>query len=238
MRRCLRHAVPAVLFALFAPAVVTSASAAPRARIVQEAPVNASEPEAKPGGAAGEASGAGNAGEKIEKDDPLATKEGYAQLFVTVMGGTGFRFNNPYRLATPLGDDAESVSRTASYLDVGLAATFGSPLGFQHGGALRTTGALEGVGQIVMTPSYFVWRRVRSLAAYGRAGVPFVLSPDLTWGLEAGIGGAFFFRGGIGVAAEIVGDLFYGAGTRESAIVTYPVLSGQIGFISTLEFLP
>src|SRR5262245_41434599 len=54
------------------------------------------------------------------KEEPFATKPGYSQIFATVMGGTGLRFNNPYRLATPLGGDAESVSRTAAFVDFGL----------------------------------------------------------------------------------------------------------------------
>jgi hypothetical protein len=174
----------------------------------------------------------------LDREEPFATKSGYTQIFATVMGGTGLRFNNPYRLATPLGDDAESVSRTAAYVDLGLAMTLGSPLGFQHGASLRTTAAVEGVGQVVMTPSYFGWRRWRALAAFGRAGFPCVLTPDLTWGLEAAVGGAWFFLGGFGVVAEMVGDVFYGAGTREHSAVTYPVLSGQLGIIATYELLP
>src|SRR5215468_1378216 len=106
--------------------------------------------------------------ERTTPDEPLATKPGYAQIFATVMGGTGLRFNNPYRLSTPLGDDAESVSRTNAYVDIGLAMTFGSPMGFQHGAALRTTVGLEGVGQVVITPSYFGWWRKGVLAAFGR----------------------------------------------------------------------
>jgi hypothetical protein len=170
--------------------------------------------------------------------DPFRTKPGYVQLFATTFVGEGLRFNNPYRLATPLGDGAESVSLTAPYVDIGLAATFGNPLGLQHGGALRTTAALQGVGQVVMTPSYLAFRRWRSLALYGRAGVPIVATPDVTWGLEAGLGGTWFFLGGIGVAAEVVGDVFYGAGTREKATVTYPVLSGQLGLVLAYEVLP
>lgn len=177
--------------------------------------------------------------ERVGKEpDPFRTKPGYVQLFATALVGTGLRFNNPYRLATPLGDDAESLSRTATYVDIGIAATFGNPLGLQHGMALRTSGAIEGVGQLVMTPSYFAWRRWRSLAAFGRLGVPLVLTPDVTWGLEAGLGGAWFFMGGLGVAAEIVGDMFYGAGTPDVAAASYPVLSGQLGFIATYEVLP
>jgi hypothetical protein len=174
----------------------------------------------------------------LAKDEPLATKPGYAQFFATVMGGTGLRFNNPYRLSTPLGDDAESVSRTNAYVDIGLAMTLGSPLGFQHGVALRTSIAVEGVSQVVMTPSYLLWRRKGALAAFGRAGVPLVLTPDPTLGLEAAAGGVFFFLGGLGVVAEVVGDLFYGTGTREVGTATYPVLSGQIGLIGTYEVLP
>ena len=170
--------------------------------------------------------------------DPFATKAGYVQLFFTSFFGDGLRFNNPYRLATPLGDDAESLSRTAPYVDIGLAATFGHPLGLQHGAALRTSVAAHGVGQVVMTPSYLAWRRWRSLAVYGRAGTPIVFTPDVTWGLEAGLGATYFFLGGIGVAAEMVGDVFYGAGTSEKATTTYPVLSGQLGFVIAYEVLP
>jgi hypothetical protein len=174
----------------------------------------------------------------LEKDEPYATKPGYAQFFATFMGGTGLRFNNPYRLATPLGHDAESISRTDAYVDIGLAMTLGNPLGFQHGVALRTTAAASGVSQVVMTPSYFIWRRAGPLAAFGRAGVPIVATPEATWGLECGVGGAWFFLGGLGVAAEVVGDIFYGTGTREVRVATYPVLSGQLGIIGTYEVLP
>ena len=177
--------------------------------------------------------------EKVEPEpNPLATKPGYVQLFFTSFVGDGLRFNNPYRLATPLGDDAESLSRTAAYVDIGIAATFGHPLGIQHGAALRTTAALSGVGQIVLTPSYLAWKRWRALAVYGRAGTPIVLTPDVSWGLEAGLGATYFFLGGIGVAAELVGDVFYGAGTAEHAVTTYPVLSGQLGFVLAYEVLP
>jgi hypothetical protein len=189
--------------------------------------------------AEGDDDSANGAPEKPKPEpDPFRTKPGYVQLFVTSFLGDGLRFNNPYRLATPLGDDAESVSRTAPYIDVGLAATFGNPLGLQHGAALRTSAALHGVGQVVMTPSYLAWRRWTSLAVYGRAGVPIVVTPDVTWGLEAGLGATWFFLGGFGLAAEMVGDVFYGAGTQEKATVTYPVLSGQLGLVAAFEVLP
>ena len=170
--------------------------------------------------------------------DPFRTKPGYFQIFATAFIGQGLRFNNPYRLATPLGKDAESLSKTAPYVDIGFGATFGNPLGLQHGATLRTSIATEGVGQVVMTPSYLAWRRWSAIALYGRAGVPLVFTPDVTWGLEAGVGATWFFLGGFGLAAEVVGDVFYGAGTREKATVTYPVLSGQLGFVIAYEVLP
>jgi hypothetical protein len=168
----------------------------------------------------------------------LATKSGYAQVFATTFVGDGLRFNNPYRLATPLGSSAESVSRTAAYGDVGLAATLGAPSGLQHGLALRMSFAVEGVRQAVITPAYLAWHRWTRWAVYGRAGLPVVLSPDATWGLEAGAGGVFFPRTGLGLAAELVGDVFYGAGTREVATPAYPVLSAQLGVVVAYEVLP
>ncbi|MFO0736339.1 MAG: hypothetical protein U0270_10675 [Labilithrix sp.] len=174
-----------------------------------------------------------------EREDPFATKSGYMQFFATAMGGVGLRFNNPYRLQTSLGSDAESVSRTSSYADLGLATTlFGQPLGFQHGLALRTSIALEGVSQVVFTPSYLLWRRKGAWAGYGRAGFGVVTAPDLTWGLEAAGGAAWFFLGGIGLVAEVVGNVFYGVGTTDVATATYPVLSGQLGLIGSYEVLP
>jgi len=173
----------------------------------------------------------------LAEDAPLANKT-FAQVFATAFVGDGLRFNNPYRLATPLGSSAESVSRTAAYSDIGIAGTLGDSLTLRHGASLRMSIAVEGVPQGVLTPSYLLWRRWRSLAAYGRFGVPIVVSPDVTWGVELGAGGVWFVRGGIGVAAEIVGDLFYGAGTREVQTPAYPVLSGQLGIVIAYEVLP
>jgi hypothetical protein len=152
--------------------------------------------------------------------------------------GDGLRFDNPYRLATPLGSSAESISRTSSYVDVGLAAVYGDARGLQHGVALRMSLAVEGVEQAVLVPSYLLWRRFRSVAAFARVGPALVLNPDVTWGSEASLGGVWFVRGGVGVAAELVGDLFYGAGTRDVATPAYPVFSGQLGVILSYEVLP
>ncbi len=162
----------------------------------------------------------------------------YVGLFATSFIGDGLRFNNPYRLATPLGDDAESIARTASYVDLGAAITLGDPRALQHGLAVRTSVALEGVRELGFTPSYLLYRRWRSLAAYGRLGIPMIITPTTNAGLEAAGGGVWFFRAGVGVAAEVIGDLFYGAGTREAARPAYPILSAQLGLVVAYEVLP
>jgi hypothetical protein len=214
-----RRTIPLVLATHAALATIATVAPSSRADELEDAPTKERVPA-------------------IYDRDPFETKPGYGQIFATAMIGDGLRFNNPYRLRTPLGSDAESVSRTASYADVGMAITFENPLTLQHGLALRASFALEGVNQAVLTPSYLAWRRIHAFAVHGRLGVPFVLSPDLTWGFEGAAGGTWFFLGGIGLTTEIVGDFFYGAGTRDVRAASYPVLSAQIGFTATYEVLP
>src|SRR5580692_4389204 len=115
-----------------------------------------------------------------------ARRTWWVDLFATGFVGDGLRFNNPFRLATVLGSQAQSLSRTATYADLGAAAVLGNPGFLAQGVALRASVALEGVGQTVVTPSYLVFHRWGAWGAYGRAGVPLVLTPDVTWGLEAG----------------------------------------------------
>ena len=159
-------------------------------------------------------------------------------IHVAAFFGDGLRFDDPYRLATVLGSNAEEVSRTASYLDLAAGFTLGDPRKFQNGFSLHATFAVEGVQQTVLAPSYVLYRRFRDLAAYARVATPIVCTPDATWGLEGALGGIWFVRGGLGVTAEIVGDLFYGAGTREVSAPAYPVLSGQIGIALAYEVIP
>ncbi len=176
--------------------------------------------------------------EAEEQPEPAATHGFPFTIHAAAFFGDGLRFNDPYRLATVLGSSAESVSRTASYIDLAGTITLGDPRRFQHGFSLHLTLALEGVQQTVVTPSYVLYRRFRDFAAYARAGTPIVTSPEVTWGLEGAFGGVWFVRAGLGVPAELVGDLFYGAGTREVDAAAYPVLSGQIGLVIAYEVLP
>ncbi|HQY62966.1 MAG: hypothetical protein IPF92_02640 [Myxococcales bacterium] len=177
-------------------------------------------------------------GEPSRELAALADKPGYMQLQARALVGAGLRFNNPYRLATPLGSTAESVSRAPFYLDVGAAGLLGSPRGFQHGVDLGLATSLEGVAQSVFTPSYVLYRRWHALAGAARVGTPIVLGPDVTWGLELAMSVTYFVRGALGVRAEIVGDVFYGAGTVERRVPAYPMLSGALGLVFAYEVLP
>lgn len=164
---------------------------------------------------------------------------GYLRIFETLAFGRGLRFNNPYRLATELGASAESVSATAPYLDLGTGIAFGPPDGIQHGGALHYTVALAGVSQQVLTPSYLIaYRGPRRFLAYGRLGPSFILTPDPTVGGELAGGFAWFLTSRIGLSSEAIFDVFYGAGTLQKGITTYPILSGQLGLIVDYEVLP
>jgi hypothetical protein len=173
-----------------------------------------------------------------ESHAPPGTKAGWFDVSATAYVGDGLRFNNPYRLATVLGSTAESLSRTAAYTDVGAAFVLGNPGFLAHGVTLRMSVSIEGVPQAVFTPSYLAVHRWGAWAVTARAGIPYAVTPDPTWGFEGAAGGIWFARAGIGLTAELVGDVFYGAGTREVATPAYPVLSAQGGVWLSWEAMP
>lgn len=143
--------------------------------------------------------------------------------------GRGLRFNNPYRLERPLGDTAESVSLAATYLDLGAALLFGER-GFRHGASLGGDVALQGIGQFVLTPSYLAqFGLTETLGVAGRVGVPVVVTPDTSFGLEAAVGSSVGLAYGLGAQLELVGSVFFGAATDETSVTTIPMLSLQLG---------
>ncbi|MES1185189.1 MAG: hypothetical protein ABUL60_15365 [Myxococcales bacterium] len=164
---------------------------------------------------------------------------GYQHWLGGVYLGRGLRFNNPYRLGRVLGDDARSLSLSATYLDLHLGRTFGSPNGFEHGVAVHLSIATDGIRQEVATPSYLLLRRFTPrVLGYARAGFPIVLEPDAAVGLEAGLGGAYFFTANLGIGAELDFSLFYGAATIEQAVTAIPVASLAVGVFFDWEHLP
>jgi len=174
--------------------------------------------------------------------DARAPREGerrmYLRPFATLGSGIGLRFNNPFRLATPLGENAESVSLTAAYMSLGGGVALGDPLGFQHGPVLRWDFAVQGVGQHVLIPSYGGFRRGALFGGWARFGLPVLLTPDRNVGMELAVGGAWYARAGVGLTAELLGDLFWGVGTPDNKRPMYPVLSGQLGVVVEWEQLP
>jgi len=153
--------------------------------------------------------------------------------------GRGLRFNNPYRLRRELGDSAESLSLGATYLDLHIGRTFSAPDGFEHGATVHFSIATDGIRQEVVTPSYLLVKRLSArVLSYGRAGFPIVLEPDLSVGLEAGLGAAYFFTANLGVGLELDASLFYGAATIEKAVTLIPVTSLALGVFFDWEHLP
>ena len=171
---------------------------------------------------------------------PIPDGGAYFHTFGTLSLGKGLRFNNPYRLSTPLGKTPESVSSTATYYDLSLGAVRGAPGGLSHGAVLHLSIAAQGIPQQVLSLSYIGLERIgngRTLL-FGRAGIPVVLSPDAGGGLEAAFGAAFMISAGLGVQSELVGSVFYGAGTADRSVTTIPVLSAELGLFIDYEVLP
>jgi hypothetical protein len=159
--------------------------------------------------------------------------------FGTVTLGKGLRFNNPYRLATPIGDSPESVSFTAAYLDLGIGAAYGSAYGLKHGGEVALGIATDGISQQVLGLSYVALYPVHEdILLRGRGGFPIVLGPDSNIGFELGVGGAWLVTGGIGITAELTGSLFYGAATLDKSTTTIPLLALELGVWLDYEVFP
>lgn len=163
----------------------------------------------------------------------------YVHTFAALSGGRGLRLNNPYRLSTQLGETGESLSLTATYADLALGAALGDPNGLQHGIVAHFSAALHGIAQEVITGGYLaLYRFPRRFMLLGRVGAPVILEPDYGIGLEAAAGGVALIRSGLGLTAELVYSLFYGAATAERPVTTIPIVSLQIGAWVDYEVLP
>jgi len=163
----------------------------------------------------------------------------YVHGFAALGYGRGLRFNNPFRLQTELGDGGESLSLTAGYLDLGVGATLGNAHGLQHGAIAHLSYATDGVRQEVLSLSYLaLYPLTRDLLGFARAGFPLVMEPDVSVGFELGAGAAYLVSSGLGVSAELVSSLFFGAATWEHDPNIFPVLSLQLGAWVDYEVLP
>lgn len=191
--------------------------------------------EAGPGRAdsAGQGPRASRRVDSEQRHDPAAD---YVHAFGGLALGRGLRFNNPYRLERVLGDSPESLSLSATYIDLSLGVAQGDPTGLQHGVSAHLSTALSGIRQEVLTPSYrLLYRPASPWLWTGRFGIPVVLEPDVTAGVELGAGAVWHFLAGLGVYAELIGSLFFGAATLDQDRTTIPMLSGQLGLWADYE---
>jgi hypothetical protein len=167
------------------------------------------------------------------EDGPAAvtrTDAGAWRALGSLSFGRGLRFNNPYRLATPLGKSAESVSLSATYLDLGAGLLAPALPGLEHGATVDALFALDGINQFGLTPSYLMqFTLAPELWLHARVGIPFVITPDTSLGLEAGVGPRLALGWGLSLTAELVGSVFFGAATEEKSVTTIPMLSFQLG---------
>ena len=170
---------------------------------------------------------------------PIADGSAYWHGFGSLALGDGLRFNNPYRLSTPLGKTPESLSLTAAYYDLSLGVVRGPPDGLAHGAVLHLSIAAQDIPQEVLSLSYIALERIGDgrTMLFGRAGIPIVLQPDLGGGIEAAFGAAYMISAGLGVQSELVGSLYYGAGTLDRSVTTIPVLSAELGLFIDYEVL-
>lgn len=167
----------------------------------------------------------------VPAPDEDGTDAGLLRGLAALSVGRGLRFNNPYRLERPLGDTAESVSLSATYLDLSLAMLLDGP-DVDQGLSLSALFALDGIGQFGVTPSYLAQLALSErFAARGRVGAPIVIAPDATVGVEAALGGNLLVSHGLGLTSELVASVFFGAGTEETSVTTIPMLSLQLGII-------
>lgn len=163
----------------------------------------------------------------------------YGHAYTTFKVGRGLRLNNPYRLSTPLGSSAESLSLTAPYSDFGLAVLFGDAEGFQQGGIVSLSLSLTGVPQQVLAPGYAaLFRFGPRLQARGSLAFPILLQPEANIGADASVGAAWMFLAGLGLVSDVVFSLYEGAATDQHAATLIPVLSVQLGLTIDVEVLP
>lgn len=163
----------------------------------------------------------------------------YVHVVGAVTAGKSLRFNNPFRLAEPLGKSAESVSTGAGYVDVAVGVFPRVVNGLQHGVWVHHSQAMSGVSQGVFAPSYAaLWRGAGAVMPYARVGVPIVTGPEVNLGGELAAGAVLRLTAGLGVTAEAGGVAFYGAATREVEATFVPLLYGQVGVAIDLEVLP
>jgi hypothetical protein len=168
----------------------------------------------------------------------LKVGSSYHLFFGAGLGGS-LRLNNPYRLHDELGSTAESISMPPPYASLRLGATVRGTGKLSHGVELDGSFALAGMPQEVLTPSYLALFHLNQRWMFrGRAGIPIVIEPDANAGFEIAAGAVFFGTAALGITADVIGSLFYGAATLDTPRTAIPIASLEIGLVYDYEVLP
>ncbi|MCB9616530.1 MAG: hypothetical protein H6722_29190 [Sandaracinus sp.] len=121
-----------------------------------------------------------------------------------------------------------------------------------HELSLAVTGNLSGDGsytsgidpmqQWVLSPGYavrvgFPAGAVPDFVVRGRVGIPVVLAPDVTWGVEVDASFTYALLAGLGIYAEVGYGTFFGAEDRAGDLTVNPVIGLELGAMLDWEVL-
>jgi hypothetical protein len=163
----------------------------------------------------------------------------YVHSAADVGVGKGLRLNNPFRLRTQLGSTAQSLSASASYLDLRVSSLLGDPFGWHHGLSLGVNLALEGIAQQVVTAAWVSAYPVSPrLWLQGYVGAPVVVEPEPNVGVEVALQAKYWALAGLGPYVALVLDQFWGAATDQTEAAWIPIVAVQAGVSVRYEVVP
>ena len=104
------------------------------------------------------------------------------------------------------------------------------------------TSGIDPFGQWTLTPAYavrvgFPEGPVPDFVLRGRLGVPLVLTPDVTWGLEVDASITYAFLAGLGAYFELGYATYFGAEDRAGDLTVHPLLAFELGVSVDWEVL-
>ncbi|MCB9635116.1 MAG: hypothetical protein H6721_23570 [Sandaracinus sp.] len=246
------------------PAAETPADATPdetptEAEAAPATPVAATEPEAASPTAAAPA----EAATPVNQDDlPPALRTRAAMddepLFATpveaprtpwrVLASVGF--GTSIRLVKNL--ELQQERFAPAYLELRGAVALPQRGRVGHELSLAVTGNLSGDGsytsgidpmqQWVVSPGYavrvgFPAGAVPDFVVRGRVGIPVVLTPDVTWGVEVDASFTYALLAGLGIYAEVGYGTFFGAEDRAGDLTVNPMIGLELGVMLDWEVL-
>jgi hypothetical protein len=104
------------------------------------------------------------------------------------------------------------------------------------------TSGIDPFGQWAIAPAYavrvgFPAGPVPDFVLRGRLGVPLVLAPDLTWGIEVDASITYAILAGLGAYFELGYATYFGAEDRAGDLTVHPLLAFELGVSVDWEVL-